>query len=127
MIGAIIGDIAGSTYEFYSIKTMDFPLFAPGSNTTDDSLMSIDVASVLMQTGEGRDFRASVVSSMRQIAAKYPCPMGGYGGASGTGWFRQIPAPTAALATVPRCAFPRAETSPPRWTKHLRWRSSPQR
>lgn len=30
MIGAIIGDIAGSTYEFHSIKTMDFPLFAPG-------------------------------------------------------------------------------------------------
>ena len=80
MIGAIIGDIAGSTYEFHSIKTKDFPLFAPGSNTTDDSLMSIAVASALMQTGEGGDFKASVVSSMRQIAAKYPCPMGGYGG-----------------------------------------------
>lgn len=51
-----------------------------GSNTTDDSLMSIAVASALMQTGEGGDFKASVVSSMRQIAAKYPCPMGGYGG-----------------------------------------------
>lgn len=80
MIGAIIGDIAGSTYEFHSIKAKDFPLFAPGSNTTDDSLMSIAVASALMQTGEGGDFKASVVSSMRQIAAKYPCPMGGYGG-----------------------------------------------
>ena len=51
MIGAIIGDIAGSTYEFHSIKTKDFPLFAPGSNATDDSLMSIAVASALMQTG----------------------------------------------------------------------------
>lgn len=80
MIGAIIGDIAGSTYEFHSIKAKDFPLFAPGSNTTDDSLMSIAVASALMQTGDGGDFKASVVSSMRQIAAKYPCPMGGYGG-----------------------------------------------
>ena len=80
MIGAIIGDIAGSTYEFHSIKTKDFPLFAPGSSYTDDSLMSIAVASALMQTGEGGDFKASVVSSMRQIAAKYPCPMGGYGG-----------------------------------------------
>ena len=26
MIGAIIGDIVGSTYEFHSIKTKDFPL-----------------------------------------------------------------------------------------------------
>lgn len=80
MIGAIIGDIAGSTYEFHSIKTKDFPLFAPGSNTTDDSLMSIAVASTLIQTGKDEDFKTSVISSMRQIAAKYPCPMGGYGG-----------------------------------------------
>ena len=27
MIGAIIGDIAGSVYEFGGIKTKDFPLF----------------------------------------------------------------------------------------------------
>lgn len=81
MIGAIIGDIAGSTYEFHSIKTMDFPLFAPGSSYTDDSLMSIAVASALMQTGESHDgFKSHAVTSMRQIATKYPCPMSGYGG-----------------------------------------------
>lgn len=81
MIGAIISDIAGSTYEFHSIKTMDFPLFAPGSSYTDDSLMSIAVASALMQTGESHDgFKSHAVTSMRQIATKYPCPMGGYGG-----------------------------------------------
>ena len=81
MIGAIIGDFAGSTYEFHSIKTKDFPLFAPGSSYTDDSLMSIAVASALMQTNGGCDgFKDHVVISMRQIAAKYPCPMGGYGG-----------------------------------------------
>lgn len=80
MIGAIIGDIAGSTYEFHSIKTMDFPLFAPGSSYTDDSLMSVAVASALMQTGESHDgFKSHAVTSMRQIATKYPCPMGGYG------------------------------------------------
>ena len=82
MIGAIIGDIAGSTYEFHSIKAKDFPLFAPGSSYTDDSLMSIAVASALMQTGESHDgFKSHAVTSMRQIATKYPCPMGGYGGA----------------------------------------------
>lgn len=80
MIGAIIGDIVGSTYEFHSIKTMDFPLFAPGSSYTDDSLMSIAVASALMQTGESHDgFKSHAVTSMRQIATKYPCSMGGYG------------------------------------------------
>ena len=81
MIGAIIGDIAGSTYEFHSIKTKDYPLFAPGSSYTDDSLMSIAVANALMQAGEGHDgFKSHVVTSMRQIAAKYHCPIGGYGG-----------------------------------------------
>lgn len=65
MIGAIIGDIAGSTYEFHSIKTMDFPLFAPGSSYTDDSLMSIAVASALMQTGESHDgFKSHAVTSI---------------------------------------------------------------
>ena len=65
MIGAIIGDIAGSTYEFHSIKTMDFPLFAQGSSYTDDSLMSIAVASALMQTGESHDgFKSHAVTSI---------------------------------------------------------------
>ena len=80
MIGAIIGDIAGSTFEFCNIKTKDFPLFAPRSSYTDDTLMTIAVASALMQAREGGDFKASAVACMRQVAAKYPCPMGGYGG-----------------------------------------------
>ena len=34
-----------------------------------------------MQTGESHDgFKSHAVTSMRQIATKYPCPMGGYGG-----------------------------------------------
>ena len=75
MIGAIIGDIAGSTYEFHSIKTMDFPLFAPGSSYTDDSLMSIAVASALMQTGESHDgFKSHAVTSMRQISVQIFSP-----------------------------------------------------
>ena len=81
MIGAIIGDIAGSTYEFRNIKTKDFPLFAKGSNYTDDSLMTIAVASALIRACErGGGFKADVVIAMRRIASKYPCPKGGYGG-----------------------------------------------
>lgn len=114
MIGAIIGDIAGSIYEFHSIKAKDFPLFAPGSSYTDDSLMSIAVASALMQTGKDEDFKTSVVSSMRQIAAKYPCPMGGYGGRFRHWLVSPHPRPSAALGTARRCACPRAGMSPPR-------------
>ena len=55
MIGAIIGDIAGSTCEFHGIKTKGSPLSAPGGSCTDDDLMSIAVASAPMQTTNSKD------------------------------------------------------------------------
>ena len=79
MIGAIIGDIAGSTYEFNNIKTKRFPLPAPGSCYTDDSLMTIAVARALMRAGNG-GFSAALTEEMRGMARRYPHPMGGYGG-----------------------------------------------
>lgn len=39
MSGAIIGDIAGSTYELSSVKTEDFELFTQGSSFTDDMVL----------------------------------------------------------------------------------------
>ena len=44
MIGAIIGDIAGSVYEFNNAKTEDFPLITKQSNYTDDTICTIAVA-----------------------------------------------------------------------------------
>lgn len=43
MLGAIVGDIVGSVYEFESDKTKDFELFTEESRLTDDSLMTIAV------------------------------------------------------------------------------------
>ena len=43
MLGAIIGDIVGSPYEFESDKTKDFPLFIPQCRPTVDSIMTIAV------------------------------------------------------------------------------------
>ena len=48
MLGAIIGDIIGSTFEHYPIKTKDFELFRPGSRFTDDTVMTIAVADALL-------------------------------------------------------------------------------
>lgn len=44
MIGAIAGDIIGSVYEFEQIKTKNFPLFQPGCEFTDDSVLTVAVA-----------------------------------------------------------------------------------
>ncbi len=48
MLGAIIGDIAGSIYEGYSIKTKDFPFFGEDCRFTDDSVCTVAVADMLL-------------------------------------------------------------------------------
>ena len=78
MLGAIIGDTVGSVYEFNNIKTMNFPLFSPESNYTDDSIMTMAVADWLLKDpSHGMD---ALEASFISFAKKYPCPMGGYGG-----------------------------------------------
>ena len=56
MLGAIIGDIAGSVYEFGGIKTKDFPLFGDHGGQkcrfTDDSAMTLAVAGALLEAAE---------------------------------------------------------------------------
>jgi ADP-ribosylglycohydrolase len=47
MIGAIIGDIVGSVYEFDNHKSKEFPLFREDSMFTDDTVMTIAVADFL--------------------------------------------------------------------------------
>ena len=45
MIGAIIGDLVGSVYEFNENKqNYDFPLVSKDSRITDDSCMSMAIA-----------------------------------------------------------------------------------
>ena len=41
MLGAIIGDIVGSTREWRNIKTEDFELVPTGSRFTDDTVMTL--------------------------------------------------------------------------------------
>ena len=48
MLGAIIGDIVGSTREWHNIKTEDFELVPKGSRFTDDTVMTLAVAEWLM-------------------------------------------------------------------------------
>lgn len=48
MLGAVIGDIIGSTYEWHNVKTKDFPLFPKGSRFTDDTVLSVAVADALL-------------------------------------------------------------------------------
>ncbi len=48
MLGAIIGDMVGSIYEFWPIKSKDFNIYNQKMRMTDDSLLTIEVAKTLM-------------------------------------------------------------------------------
>ena len=82
MIGAILGDIIGSPYEFdRGDKTKDFPLFSKWSKFTDDTVMTLAVAQGFLDAGLDADdetIRQSMVRSMRGLAKQYP--NAGYGG-----------------------------------------------
>ena len=78
MLGAIIGDMVGSVYEFDNIKTTDFPFFSPRSTYTDDSIMTVAVAEWLLT--DNRHTHDALEEIMVKYAAAFPCPMGGYGG-----------------------------------------------
>ena len=50
MIGAIIGDIVGSRFEFNNHRSKEFELFTEDCHVTDDSIMSLAVAKAMMET-----------------------------------------------------------------------------
>lgn len=76
MYGAILGDIIGSPYEFdRGSKTKDFPLFSRRSEFTDDTVMTLAVADVLMDVqpeDTDEEIRRQLVMSMQVMAGAYP-------------------------------------------------------
>lgn len=80
MIGALIGDIVGSIYEFDNIKKKDFPLFSEGCFATDDSIMSLAVADALLNSMSNYlDLSIQCIHRMKNIGRRYPkCGFGGH-------------------------------------------------
>ena len=50
MLGAIIGDIVGSSYEFHNVKTKSFQLFTGSSCFTDDTILTCATADYLLNS-----------------------------------------------------------------------------
>jgi len=71
MLGAIVGDIVGSIYEFNNHKSKDFPLFQDRCEFTDDTILTIATADALI---DGWDFS----SKYRSYGKRYPSSYGGY-------------------------------------------------
>lgn len=73
MLGAIIGDIVGSRFEFNNAKSGNFALFTRQCDFTDDTICTIAVGDAILR---GEDYKSSILRWCR----KYPNPMGAYGG-----------------------------------------------
>ena len=71
MIGAIAGDIIGSVYEIYGMKSTEFKLFKPASRFTDDTVLTVAVADCILHD---KDY----ATTFKQYARKYP--YAGFGG-----------------------------------------------
>lgn len=70
MIGAIAGDIIGSVYEHNNVKTKDFPLFGAHSRFTDDTVLTVAIASAVLEGGPYLD-------PLLELGRRYP--HAGYG------------------------------------------------
>ena len=79
MLGAIIGDIAGSRFEWNNIKSKEFDLLTYRCEPTDDSIMTLAVAKALLESKD--DYRVltdKTIKWMQTLGRKYP--HAGYGG-----------------------------------------------
>ena len=68
MLGAIVGDVVGSVYEWNNIKTKDFPLFRDDCFFTDDTVMTCAVAEAIINGGQKDDF----IDAMKKYGRMYP-------------------------------------------------------
>lgn len=80
MLGAIIGDMAGSIYEFDNIKSREFELLSERCEPTDDSILTCAIARALIDVkGRGIQLERVTMFRMKEYFLANPLPMGGFG------------------------------------------------
>ena len=109
MLGAIIGDIVGSRFEWNNIKTKEFEFLTYRCFPTDDSIMSLAVAqSILNCNGSYDSLSDEAIKSMQRVGRPYPdC---GYGGSFRRWMYSDNPKPygsygNGAAMRVSACGF----------------------
>jgi type I restriction enzyme M protein len=76
MLGAIIGDTVGSRFEFNNLKSKDFELITKDSELTDDSIMTLAVAGILLNNKINDP--DAIIDTLKEWGNLYP--YAGYGG-----------------------------------------------
>ena len=78
----MIGDIAGSKYEFNNTFDYDFEMFGEGCDFTDDTICTVAIADAILN---GRSYQ----ESLQDWCRRYPSPKGAYGGRFAQ-WIRSL-------------------------------------
>ncbi|MGN1227014.1 MAG: ADP-ribosylglycohydrolase family protein [Christensenellales bacterium] len=72
MIGAIIGDIVGSRFEFNNIRTKDFKLFSDKCTFTDDTVLTLAIARAIMESKDNfEDLSMNTIKYMKLYGKQY--------------------------------------------------------
>jgi len=110
MLGAIIGDIVGSRFEFNNHRSKRFDLFTADCFATDDSIMTLSVAKAIMETEKAftpglyprqgdRETNPDYHQLLADMTVRYlqeigrPYPNCGYGGMFARWMFSDHPKP----------------------------------
>lgn len=80
MLGAIIGDIVGSAYEFNPNHDYNLELFPEGCGFTDDTICTIAVADAILAGWTDAPSAIDYSAHLHSWCRRYPHPKGGYGG-----------------------------------------------
>lgn len=70
--GAIAGDVAGSTYEFYGMTGAEKDFIPQGSKFTDDTVLTVAAAYAILKN-------MPFAETYKKFGLLYPNPKGGYG------------------------------------------------
>lgn len=89
MLGALVGDMVGSVYEFNNTKSTEFDLFSIESRFTDDSVMTLAVAKWL--TEDKAHTIHYLIDCMQELGQRHPAV--GYGGRFMRWLFMENPQP----------------------------------
>lgn len=82
MIGAIIGDVVGSIYEFHNVKNKSISLIEPSMRPTDDTIMTVAVMDTLnhfksINMSDLSPFKSLLIKNIKKWYKRYP--KAGYG------------------------------------------------
>ena len=73
MLGAIVGDIVGSRFEFRNHKNKEFDFLVNNCFPTDDTIMSLAIASAILLSDKNyKDLGSNAIKCMQGIGRKYP-------------------------------------------------------